>query len=190
MENKQIEEFKTMLTKTNRDGMDLLIEYLEENGFFDAPCSGGYHLAKQGGLLEHSLNVLHEAERIACSLIGSKNFTKEFKDSIVIAALLHDIGKIGMFGKPLYVENVLKSGKKSDAKPYATNSELLYVDHEIRSVTIAQMFIDLTEDEYYAILYHNGLYTSVGRYNLQGKERKLQMIIHFADLWAARVTEV
>ena len=111
------------------------------------------------------------------------------KDSITIVALLHDLGKMGQFEKPNYVDNILKSGKVSESKPYTTNPELLPVDHEIRSIVIASMFIDLTEEEQFAILYHNGLYGTVGRYTLQGKETPLYMILHWADMWAARVTE-
>lgn len=182
------EEFTKRLLETKREGIDFLIIYMDECGFFTAPCSGNYHLAKEGGLLEHSLNVLHNAEKLSATLIGD-DITDEFKNSIVICALLHDLGKMGQFEKPNYVDNVLKSGKVSDTKPYTTNPKLLPVDHEIRSIAIASMFIDLTEEEQFAILYHNGLYGQVGKYVLQGKETKLYMIIHWADMWAARVIE-
>jgi len=181
-------EFNTALLKTKREGMEDLLAYLKEEGFYEAPCSGSYHLAKEGGLLEHSLNVLHIAEKISVVLYGAKNLTNEMKDSIAICALLHDIGKIGQFGKPNYVPNILKNGTQSEAKPYETNKELLPVDHEIRSITIASMFIDLTEEEQFAILYHNGLYGNL-KYALSGHETPLFMIIHWADMWASRVTE-
>lgn len=32
------------LIETKREGMEGLIEYMEEIGFFSAPCSGGNHL--------------------------------------------------------------------------------------------------------------------------------------------------
>ena len=60
--------------------------------------------------------------------------------------------------------------------------------HEIRSVAIATMYIDLTEEEQHASLYHNGLYGPL-KYEIQGSETPLYMIIHFADLWASRVVE-
>ena len=69
-----------------------------------------------------------------------------------------------------------------------TNKDLLYEDHEIRSVKICAKFIELTEEEEHAILYHNGLYGSL-KYSIQGKETPLYMIIHFADMWASRVLE-
>lgn len=182
-------EFKEILLKTKREGIEDLLDYLERCGFYDAPCSGSYHLAKKGGLVQHSVNVLLIAEKLSVALYGGKNITKELRTSIEICALLHDLGKMGQFEKPNYVPNVLKSGEVSSAKPYITNPDLLYVDHEIRSIAIASMFIDLTEDEQFAILYHNGMYGNL-KYALKDKETPLFMIIHWADMWASRVTEV
>ena len=51
------EKIIELLRSTKRAGMDKLIEHMEQNGFFDAPCSTRYHLAKDGGLAEHSYNV-------------------------------------------------------------------------------------------------------------------------------------
>lgn len=176
------------LQKTNREGIDGLIEYLDDCGFFTAPCSGSYHLAKEGGLAEHSLNVLEYADKLASKWLKPKAY-KEMYPSIALCALLHDLGKCGDFGKPNYVKNILKSGEQSSSKPYTTNGDLLYVDHEIRSVKLCALFIDLTEEEEHAILYHNGLYGNL-KYAISGKETPLYMIIHFADMWASRVVEV
>lgn len=183
-----VEEFETILLNTKREGIDDLIDYLNDAGFYTAPCSGGYHLATEGGLVQHSVNVLHVAEKISVALYGAKNLTKEIKTSIQICALLHDIGKVGQFDKPNYVANTLKSGSVSGSKPFKTNPDLLYVDHEIRSIAIASMFIDLTEDEQFAILYHNGLYGNL-KYAISGKETPLYMIIHWSDMWASRILE-
>lgn len=175
------------LMKTGREGMDGLIEYMGDCGFFHAPCSGGNHLACEFGLVHHTRNVMELAEKIGVSLLGGEKFN-EIKDSVTIAAALHDLGKMGQFDKPEYVDNVLASGKKSDAKPYKRNPDLLNVPHEIRSVAIAAMFIDLTEEEQHAILYHNGLYGPL-KYEIQGNETPLYMLIHWADMWASRVVE-
>lgn len=176
------------LMKTEREGVEDLIAYMEDIGYFTAPCSGGNHLAKEGGLAEHSLNVLHAAQKISVSLIGGKNLTIPMQNSITLCALLHDLGKCGQFGKPEYVENILASGKPSTTKPFKRNPELLNVPHEIRSIAMCALFIDLTEKEQHAILYHNGLYGPL-KYEIQNNETPLYMIIHWADMWASRVTE-
>ncbi|MDR3595137.1 HD domain-containing protein [Clostridium sp.] len=174
-------------------GFDGLIGELETGGFFTAPCSTQYHLCKEGGLLEHSLNVEEIARKLAIHL------GYEPIGSVSVTALLHDIGKMGQFGKTNYITNMVKDGrptktdpeqkyKISESKPYASNPDLIYVPHEIRSVQIASRYLDLTEEESFAILQHNGMYGDL-KYSLNGKETPLQMIIHFADMWASRVVE-
>lgn len=176
------------LLSTKRAGMEDLIAYMDECGFFHAPCSSQYHLASEFGLVYHTRNVMVTAEDIGYALLGKEKY-EEIREHVIIAAGLHDLGKMGQFEKPLYVDKKLKDGSTGKI-PYEQNKELLPVDHEIRSIAIASMFIDLTEEEQYAIIYHNGLYTAAGKYNLQGKETALQMIIHWADLWCSRIKEV
>lgn len=186
-------KIKELLLSTERTGIENLINHMEEFGFFDAPCSGAHHLAVRGGLAEHSFNVCETAFKLQDCFQS-----EEPKDSIIICALLHDIGKMGQFDKPNYVPNMLKGRAtkanpnpetyQSDKKPFITNPDLLYVDHEVRALSIISKYIDLTEEEQTAILWHNGLYGSF-KYQIQGKETPLYMIIHFADMWAARVIE-
>ena len=175
------------LMKTGREGIEDLIAYMDESGFFNAPCSGGNHLACEFGLVHHTRNVMEYAEKLGVAWLGGSGYNK-IQNSVIISAALHDLGKMGQFEKPFYVENVLASGKQSDTKPYKQNPELLKIPHEVRSVAIAQMFIDLTEEEQHAILYHNGLYGDF-KYEITGNETPLYLIIHFADMWASRVIE-
>lgn len=180
------ERFYKLFNLINREGKDNLLEYLEENLYFTAPCSSQYHGSKEGGLLDHSVNVAD----LMLDMSGMLNcFSEDMSESIVIVGLFHDLGKSGYYGKQNYVENILKNGKKSDVKPYEINKELLSIPHEVSSIHILSKFIQLTEEETFSILYHNGLYTGVVR-ELKGNERPMQMILHFADMWASRVNEV
>ena len=171
---------------------------LEEIGFFEAPCSGGNHLACQFGLVHHSRNVMMAAENIGYALLGKVKYA-EIRDSVIIAAALHDLGKCGDFGKQMYVPNMIKDGrptkaepeqkyKQSESKPFKRNPALLPLDHATRSIKLATLFIDLTEDEEFAIRYHDGLYESAN-YAVKGNETPLYLILHYADLWSSRVTE-
>lgn len=175
------------LMSTKREGIIELISYMQDIGYLTAPASTQYHGAYEGALAEHSLNVLNMAEKLGVAWLGGAEYNK-IQDSVIICALLHDLGKCGQFGKPLYVPNVLKSGKVSDAKPYEHNKDLMTLPHEIVSVIEVTKFIDLTEDEQRAIAWHNGLYGAF-KYDIQGKESVLYMLIHFADMWASRVVE-
>lgn len=177
------EKIEQLLMSTERHGICDLIAHMEMEGFFEAPCSGAHHLSKEGGLAEHSLNVYEIMKRLNKTLD-----TRYTDDTIILCAILHDLGKMGDHGKPNYVPYILKSGKQSDVTPYKTNPDLPYVDHEIRSVTISRMYISLTEEEEQAILWHNGLY-GIFKYEISGKETPLYLLLHMADMWASIVVE-
>jgi 23S rRNA maturation-related 3'-5' exoribonuclease YhaM len=182
-----------LLRSTERPGIENLIQYMEESDFFTAPCSTQYHLCKEGGLAEHGLNVYLTMDAMGQGLADSAKQTptdEPFEvNSQKIVALLHDIGKSTYRGKPNYIPNILKSGEVSKAKPYESNSDRLYIPHEIVSLQIISKYIELTEEEEFAILYHNGMYVSSGR-DISGKERPLQLLLHFADMWCSRFVEV
>lgn len=132
------------------------------------------------------------------TLLGGEAYNK-IHDSVIIAAGLHDLGKCGRYGSPYYVENMIQDGrptkknpeqkyKRSEAKPFKVSSDLCHIDHPLRSVELAARYIDLTEEEEHAIFYHDGAYGSLA-YDLKGHEEPLQIIVHFADFWAAQFLE-
>lgn len=186
------------LLATKREGIENLVDYMDEIGFFEAPCSSQFHLSCKYGLVHHTRHVMENAEKLGLCLFGAEEYNK-VHDSVMIAAALHDLGKCGQFDKPYYVPNMIKDGKptkaspeqkykQSESKPFEINKGLLHVDHCIRSVIIAWMYIDLTEEEQNAILYHDGLYGSM-KYDVQGHETPLMLILHWADMWASKVQE-
>lgn len=98
---KNIARFEAELAKVNRPGMDKLLAYIRKSDFYKAPASTKYHLSCEGGLLQHSLNVLDALRSI---LVPDGSGGWEYKvagqtvasvpdESVVIAALLHDICK-------------------------------------------------------------------------------------------------
>lgn len=176
------ERFIELANEITDDGIEQLLDFLDDIGFFIAPASSAHHLSCDGGLVEHSVNIAEIALKIAEQLGYEK------RESVLIAALFHDVGKAKYYGKPNYVENILKSGKRSDAKPFEVNKELLGIPHEMASIHLISEFLELTEEETHAIYFHNGMYTGTGR-DLKGKETPLQMIIHFADMWSSRTEQ-
>lgn len=174
--------FNDLLISTGITGIENLIKELEISGFYSSPASSGNHLCNEGGLVEHSLNVYDVAVKIYETLEGSKTTYND----IIIASLLHDVGKMGAFGEPNYIPNILKSGNVSTAKPWVTTK--LGMQHQDISIMTVNKHIQLTQDQAIAIKYHNGLYTADGR-DIKGNETPLYLIIHFADMWASRVVE-
>lgn len=195
----QINFFRDSMMSTEREGMADLLDFMTDIGFLTAPASGGNHLCKDGGLLEHTVNVMILAEKIGVAMLGGAAYNK-IHDNVVIAAGLHDLGKCGREGSPYYVENMIQDGrptkkepeqkyKRSESKPFKVSGSLCHIDHPLRSVELAARYIDLTEEEEHAIFYHDGMYGSLA-YDLKGHEEPLQTIIHFADFWAAQFLEV
>lgn len=94
-------EFITLLKSTERDGVDDVIEELQELGFFDAPASSSFHLNYDGGLVEHSLNVCRVALGIRQQMIAMNKNMAEYlpEDSVIIASLLHDVCKADIYKK-------------------------------------------------------------------------------------------
>lgn len=192
-------EIMELLLSTRRTGIHTLLAEMELNGFFEAPCSTKFHLSVEGGLAEHSLNVYRTMKELVESLCVGTEITDE---NIIICSLLHDLGKMGDFGKPMYVPNMVKSKAKnketgeydivqSEAQPFEVNKELFGEEHEIKSVLIAERFINLTESEESAILHHNGLYGKLdSSYGTQlYAKTKLAFLLHTADMYVSRFVE-
>lgn len=196
---KNMTKIKDLLYSTKRSGIAELFEEMVAGGFFTAPCSTQYHLAEEGGLAQHSLNVYRHLKLI----VDAFGLEDEIGyDSIILCALLHDLGKMGDHRKNNYVPNLVRSKKKnpetgdydlvvSEAKPYKSNSDLTYEEHEIRSVIIAERFIWLSEDEETAILHHNGLYSKLDSAmgNANYCKTKLAFMLHSADMYCSRFAE-
>ena len=94
------EEFiELFTTHIHREGSEALLDYLQnKSDFFTSPASAKFHGAYVGGLCDHSVNVYHclreylERERVK-ELYG----LEYGEESIAIAALLHDVCKIGCY---------------------------------------------------------------------------------------------
>ena len=180
------DSLKSLMGIITRPGIDELATYCmsEESGYLTAPSSSAYRGAHEGGNLKHSVLVTETMLDLRQILAPEIPF-----DSCVICGLFHDLGKAHYYGKPNYVPNVLKGGTVSESKPYNTNPDRLPIPHQVASLQILSRYIELTEEETYAILYHNGLYTPDGR-AMAGKETKLLLLLHWADMYASRFLEV
>ena len=95
-ENKK--DFIRLLRDTKREGIEDLIKWLDtETDFFIAPASTKYHLACNGGLLQHSLNVLDQLVRQVSMEVSDNDISQELMNSIVIVSLLHDVCKANFY---------------------------------------------------------------------------------------------
>lgn len=162
----------------HRKGINDMLKWYDENGFYDAWASTSFHCNYVGGLAEHTFNVITNALKIA-DVLGSE----VSRESIVMCALLHDAGKCNY-----YVPNLLKSGKTSGTKPMKINPDLRIKNHAFRSLMIVSKFLELTESERICILCHDGFFENSNREYMLSLD-ELLYIVHSADLYAARFME-
>jgi hypothetical protein len=154
-----------------------------DTNWLTAPASTRFHLNREGGLLEHSVGVTETLLRVRESLAPGIS-----EESCVIVGLLHDVGKVGMPGKPNYLRNTVDWEIKRMGKTYTNNPELVYMGLAQRSLYLIAKYIPLSDSEAQAVLYHDGLYVE-GNKEVGGRESPLLLLLHFADLWTARVYE-
>jgi hypothetical protein len=161
-----------------------------------APASSraSFHNSFPGGYVAHVNNVVEAALKIAdlwMDLGAAKTFTTE---ELVFAAINHDLGKLGMFGKPRYIVNDSEWHVKNQGANYKPNAELPFLPVQDNSLFILQNEgIQLSVNEYIAIKIHDGLYDDGNKAflisgNNDSKLRtSLPLILHQADLAASRI---
>lgn len=145
-----------MLLSTNREGMEKVIERLEEVWFFKAPASTKFHLNYEGGLLEHSMNVCDMALELRELMIRKKEDLRDFlsKESVIIAALLHDVCKADIY-KPAIKRQKNAYGVWCDVPGYDVDYSNYPLGHGEKSVIwLLQNGLQLTDDEIMAIRWH------------------------------------
>ena len=132
----QREEIITLLLSTHRPGIDNVIQYLDDRGFYYRASSTNGHHNFPGGLAEHCLGV--------CKLALKKAAKKDLpRDSVIIAAICHDICKADRFWfKGRFIRrHTPKCGMDSR--------------HSARSIAILKdCGLELTEQERRAIRWH------------------------------------
>lgn len=134
-----------------------------------------FHNAFPGGLVEHSLRVLKNA--YAISKIYDDDISKE---SLIISALFHDIGKIGDFEHEYYLPQD-STWHIERGMMYKHNEKIQYMTSADRGLYLLQAFdVKLCADEWLAIKLNDGHEAEENRpYRM--KEPTLAVIIHQAD---------
>lgn len=164
-------------TYIQRQGAAGLLEWMESNGFFEAPASKGHHGAYPGGLAAHSVNVFERLGEIA----SKENRQPEIlrTETIAVVGLLHDICKINEY-------------KKVDGGYQMTHN--FPAGHGEKSVILIMRHMQLTDEEILAIRWHMGqydFYARGGGYDLDNAfhQCKLAVMLHLADMMATHFNE-
>ncbi len=152
------EQFIKLLQATKRTGIESVVNYLEQAGFFLAPASVSRHLSHEGGLLEHSLNVWKMAQMLRMQTIGMRpELEKQLpEDSVTIAALLHDVCKANIY-KTVQKWRKDENNRWESYDAYDTDYSRFPVGHGEKSVImLLRLGLQLTNDEIIAIRWHMG----------------------------------
>ena len=175
-----------------REGSKKLLEYLmsDDSDFFTAPASTRYHGSHPGGLAEHSVNVYHclfsylERRRVKESYNVSATH-----ETIAIISLLHDLCKINIY--KVSSRNVKDSSGVWQSVPYYEFNDTFPYGHGEKSVYIIRKFMELTDEEAFAIRYHMGFSGSEDSRNVGEafKAYPLALALSFADMEATFFVE-
>jgi len=184
---KRYEALKQKIVK-RADGFANLMEFIEnETSWLTAPASTRFHLCRENGLLEHSVNVAETLIRIKDTL-----YPLIEDESCVIVALLHDLGKAGTPEGMLYLKNEPTERQRragyGPTYPYSYNNSLTYLSVPIRSLYLALPYLELSQEEAQAIAYHDGQYVDDNR-SVAKSECPLTLLLQYADNWCGFVVE-
>ena len=182
-EKKMKEEFIQLLRKTNREGIEDLINFIEEKtDFFTAPASTRFHGSHEGGLLEHSMKVYEILDyKIKNNVID----LHVPEDTIIIVSLLHDICKVNFY--KVDYRNAKNARGEWEKVPYYTIDDTIPYGHGEKSVMMLTEYIKLTSEEKYSIRWHMGFSEPKEVYSSLGaayKKYPLALLVNEADLEA------
>mgnify|MGYP003290182032 FL=1 len=192
------DKFVELLQSTHRPGVDNVINALEELGFFSAPASTRFHLAYEGGLLEHSLGVCRIALMVRKQvLLVRPDLEPQLPiESIILTTLLHDVCKAEIY-KGAIKRRKNERGIWEDYEGYDVDYSDYPAGHGEKSVIVLlQSGLELTKEEVLAIRWHMSAwdlpfqsYELMGSLNAAREKTPLIGILQAADGLSANVLE-
>ena len=166
-----------LLLSTEREGMNNMLDYMMQKGFFEAPASMKFHGSYQGGLAEHSWLVYDIFVHLPFNILILDQDTTAGKrplpitpENIMISCLLHDICKLGA-----YIP--VKDGKV----PYRWN-KAHPKGHATLSIKRIKKYIEMEPIEAMMIRFHMGVYGLYEFYDPDSWDYKTQAEYHIRSL--------
>lgn len=195
-----VARFEAELAKVQRPGLDKLLDYIRKSDFYTAPASTKYHLACEGGLLQHSLNVLDALRGLLHQPYNTGDWEYQVAgqpllqiqdESVIITALLHDICKTYFYTTSWRNAKNETTGRWEKV-PYYTIDDRMPLGHGPKSAMIIKQYIELTTPEMYAIWHHmgfNGDFENNAAVGAAYEKYPLALALHTADMIASRLME-
>ena len=144
--------FKSLVeANIQRDGINDLMEMLEDSDFYKAPASTRFHGSEEGGLCAHSIAVGTQLAKL-CEVYAPGLYSKE---TITIVSLFHDICKIGCY--KVEMRNVKNEHGQWERVPfYKFEEDFNFGGHGSKSVFMIMQHMKLDPEEAAAINTHMG----------------------------------
>lgn len=161
-----------------------LVGQLRNIGYFEQPASKGHHLARPGGLAQHSVNVARRLVALTYALA----VCWPRSESPYLVGMFHDLVKCRCYRAV--------AGAAQDEAPSWEYVQPEYHGHGACSVAIAaELGIQLMREEIAAIMFHMGSW-GVGKEYSESEFRAAMkafapqiIATHTADWYAAEVDE-
>ena len=195
METNNKKRFKELLLQAGTlkpekaNGINKLLEWLENTDFYVAPASIKYNGNIDGGLCAAAVQTYDTLEKLNIA------FDEKLDEySILIVSLLHTLGRINSFKK--FVKGSYKKDEngatvqpkvweEKETWDYNDNPEMV-LNEEIKSIFFIQHFIKLSKEEVEAISAYSWLaYNSDKEVGVKSKilsKNKLAFYLHLANL--------
>ena len=179
-------DLKSKMIKRKTE-FDHFIDFLENRtSWMTAPACIDGALSHEKGLLIHAVGVAKQLLRSKDTLMPQLD-----DESAIIVALFHDVGKVGVEGKPLFLveEKVTPSalglglGRSVTTSFYIENPKLVPMSVGVRSLFLVSQYMLLSDDEAQAICYQNN------HEEIAGREIPLTILLEMANKWQAKIYE-
>lgn len=195
--SKIIQIISTLPNKKKANNIIKMLDTLAQR-LLNAPASTrtNFHGAYKGGLVQHLLQTYYVALELQ-KTYRSVGYTIDWTDEqLKVTCLLHDIGKIGQIdldiqNQDLYIPTN-SQWHNSKGIMYQSNQNIRKINHAQQSLYIIQRFnIDLSFNQYYGILLHNGAIDETVKpyFSNYGNvpDHNFALFIHQADVIACKV---
>jgi len=193
---KIIETYITDKVQKGRKNLILTMLSKYEDRLILAPASTKtwFHNSFPGGYIDHVNRVVKLALQVSNlykESHGTINFSEE---SLVMAAVFHDFGKMGNEEHDCYIKQTDSWRRDKLQENYTINPELGFMLIPDRSLYLLQVNgIKLSEDEYLGIKLHDGVFEDGNKpyfvsFNEHSRMKSnIVTVLHMADYMASKV---
>ena len=179
--------------KEQANNIRLMFEHFEDR-IIEAPASGrpNYHNCFPGGWLDHTLRVIESSLKMKEHFISLGVEVTADDSDIILAAMFHDLGKLGDLDEPYYKLQTDDWRRKKLNEFYTHNNTMENLSVTDRALWLLQHFnIKVSTEVWKAIKMSDGMFDAGNEsyYRTSSDSRNiLHYIVHFGD-WSATVAE-